>query len=52
MHLITRWYEKDFQSRCKVTFILLEKILFTVLLTYQSLSDKPDLHDVFKVCMY
>lgn len=30
MHLIARWYEKDFQSQCEVTFILLEKIFFVV----------------------
>lgn len=52
MHLITRWYEKDFQSHCEVTFILPEKILFIVSLIYQSLPAKPDLHDVFEVCMY
>lgn len=51
MCLISRWYEKDFWSYLKVTFVL-EKILFTVSLTYQSLPANSDQHDVFEVCMY
>lgn len=51
MCLIARWYKKEFWSYLKVTFFL-EKILFTVSLTYQSLPANSDLHDVFEVCVY